>query len=358
MSTRNRRRRSAVQLLNENRAILLAADSDQEEDQPHNTVATDGPDEPDHLEHPDQPAHPDHPDQPAHPDHPDGPDMADGQIDQLALLTQALQLSGRQSFKPPSFNGEGDVEIFLRQFEDVANAYRWTGLERTLHIRGQLQGDAQSCGQGEDYDEITEELRARYGLTRGKARDRLATVQLKATENVHKQAREISRLVAIAFPMLPDGEQRAMALDYYSRAWDSRPVQEHLLAIRPTTLREAARAVEDFLAVHTAGPRPRAHAVDQMASENVTTPQQTEMMVMAEAIKSQTAILQQIVMQLSARQTAPRQEPVRQQTQQQAQPTGCYDCGGPHYRRNCPQRKAAGPSSTQQQGNENGPAQA
>ena len=275
--------------------------------------------------------------------------MAEGQMDQLAMLTQALQLSGRQGFKPPSYNGEGDVEIFLRQFEDVANAYRWTDLERTLHIRSQLLGDAQSCGQGEDYEEITDDLRARYGLTRGKARDRLATIQLKASENIHKQAREISRLVAIAFPMLPDGEKQSMALDYYSRAWDSRPVQEHLLAIRPANLREATRATEDFLAIHTAGPRPRAHTVEQMV-EQTTTPQADEtagLMMMAEAIKNQTAILQQIILKLSS---TPQPQPAAPQP---AQPRGCYDCGGPHLRRNCPQK-----STNQQSGNGRGPAQA
>ena len=347
MSTRSRRRRSAIQLLNETRAILFAGQSDQEEeDQPH-TPSTDGPDQPILTDHPDQTDQQRRPDQPV---------MAEGQMDQLAMLTQALQLSGRQGFKPPSFNGEGDVEIFLRQFEDVANAYRWTDLERTLHIRSQLQGDAQGCGQGEDYAEITEDLRARYGLTRGKARDRLATIQLKATENVHKQAREISRLVAIAFPMLPDGEQRAMALDYYSRAWDSRPIQEHLLAIRPANLREAARAVEDFLAIHTAGPRPRAHVVDQIGGEPAA-PQQTDtmgLMVMAEAIKSQTAILQQIMAQLSTTQSAPRRQPA----EQPVQTTGCYDCGGPHLKRNCPQRRTMAPAQAQQAGNGHGPAQA
>ena len=274
------------------------------------------------------------------------------QVDQITALTQALQLARQPSFKPPSFSGEGDVGLFLKQFRDVADANRWTELERTLHLRSQLTGDAQSCGEGESYEEIVEDLQARYGLTRRMARDRLSTIQLKTRESIHKQAAEISRLVTIAFPILPDGEQRSMALDYFSRAFDSKPVQEHLLSIRPTNLREAVRATEDFLAIHLAGPRPRAHAIEP-ATEEVTDSQPATdagLMMMAEAMKAQTALLQQLVLQLSTSQTASQRT-----MQPQTQPLQCYDCGGPHIRRNCPAKRG---SNQQQAGNANGPARA
>ena len=142
-------------------------------------------------------------------------------MDQLAALAQALQIVGRANFKPPTFSGEEDVELFLKQFHDIAEANRWTPLERTLHLRSQLTHDAQSCGQGDSFDEIAEDLRARYGLTNRSARDRLSNLQLRAGQNVHKQAGEISRLVALAFPVLPEADQQALALDYFSRAWES-----------------------------------------------------------------------------------------------------------------------------------------
>ena len=151
----------------------------------------------------------------------------------------------------------------MKQFNDVAEANRWSFLERTLQLRSQLSGDAHSCGQGDSYDQIVSDLQARYGLTRRMARDRLSTIQIRSGQNIHKQAVEISRLVAIAFPILPEMDQQGMALDYFNRAWDSKAVQEHLLSVRSASFREAVRATEEFLAIHLAGPRPRANVVDQ-----------------------------------------------------------------------------------------------
>ena len=145
-----------------------------------------------------------------------------------------------------------------------------------------------------------------------------------------------------------------MSLDYFSRVWESKAVQEHLLTVRPATLREAVRATEDFLAVHLAGPRPRAHVVEQTDEEPPSTPAtEAGLVIMAEAIRTQTALLQQILIQLSTRQTLSAPST----TQQKDQPLQCYECGGPHIKRNCPQRQTTQPLRTQS-GNGVGPAQA
>ena len=372
MSVRSRRRRSELELLREARAILFPGGSDTEDETDHTDAVRIEPTQTDHTDAVRaEPEHrqTDHTDavriEPTQTDHTDAvraePEQrrtahTDGQMDQienLAALTQALQLAGRPSFKPPTFNGEEDVGLFLKQFGDVADANRWSPLERTLHLRSQLTGDAQSCGQGESYEEIVEDLQARYGLTRRMARDRLSAIQLKSGQNVHKQAAEINRLVRIAFPILPEMDQQGMALDYFSRAWESKAVQEHLLSVRPANIREAVRATEDFLAVHLAGPRPRAHVVEQTEEEVETTPAaEAGLMIMAEAIRTQTALLQQILMQLNTRQMPSAQAPAPQKDQQ----IRCYDCGGPHFKRNCPQRQTT-QSQGQQPGNGVGPAQ-
>ena len=70
-------------------------------------------------------------------------------IEAVLVLTQALKLvslSPRAEILPPSFNGEGDFLLFLKQFENVAEANNWTLVQRTLHLRSQLTGDAQGCG--------------------------------------------------------------------------------------------------------------------------------------------------------------------------------------------------------------------
>ena len=73
-------------------------------------------------------------------------------MEALLAITQALKLSNtgnRPEIRPPSFNGEGDLKLFIKQFEDVAEANGWTPKKRTLHIRNQLAGDARGCGHGD-----------------------------------------------------------------------------------------------------------------------------------------------------------------------------------------------------------------
>ena len=61
-------------------------------------------------------------------------------MEALLAITQALKLTGtgpRTEIRPPSFNGEGDLSLFLKQFDDVADANQWTLVQRTLHLRSQ-----------------------------------------------------------------------------------------------------------------------------------------------------------------------------------------------------------------------------
>ena len=87
-------------------------------------------------------------------------------MEALLAITQALKLfsaGNRPGIRQPSFSGEGDLTLFLKQFEDVAEANEWTAKQRTLHIRSQLTNDAQGCGHGDSYVEIVEDLHARLG---------------------------------------------------------------------------------------------------------------------------------------------------------------------------------------------------
>ena len=50
-------------------------------------------------------------------------------MEALLAITQALKLfsaGNRPGIRQPSFSGEGDLTLFLKQFEDVAEANGWT----------------------------------------------------------------------------------------------------------------------------------------------------------------------------------------------------------------------------------------
>ena len=171
--------------------------------------------------------------------------------------------TGNQTeIRPPSFSGEGDLTLFLKQFEDVADANGWTPKQRTLHILSQLTGDAQGCGYGDSYCEIVEDLHARFGVSKRQAKDRLAALKKKTSQSIYSQAAEVTRLVEVAFTTLADAGRRAMALEYFTQAWESKNMRRHLLAMVPTTLKDAVQAIEEYLAVSGSEAMPRAMPVE------------------------------------------------------------------------------------------------
>ena len=306
------------------------------------------------------------------------------------LLIQALRRSGvsthRDTFKAPTFMGEGDVELFLRQFDDVAAANGWTEGQQTLHLRAQLSGPAQSCGRGLTKAEIVEDLRARFGLTARQAKDRLAHLKRGARQSLHDLCSDITRLVGLGFPTLPRADQDTMAMDYFLRAVDSKALQRHMLAIRPETPREAVVAAEEFFGYNTLDyTSSRAMPVDTEGTtadqldyipsrakpvdiKGTTTPAedhlQKTLVSFSNILQSQSTLLTKLLQSLGDGRSNLREAPSN------FRKVECFECGGPHYKRSCPnvrsqQRTFGGPNNNgvgssqakSRQGNANGPAQ-
>ena len=110
-----------------------------------------------------------------------------------------------------------------------------------LHLCSQLTGDAQGYEHGDSYEEIIEHLHARFGVSRKQARDRLAALKMKPGQSIYSQATKVTRLVEVAFPTLADADRRAMALEHFTRAWESKNIQRHLLAVTPPPSKQRYR---------------------------------------------------------------------------------------------------------------------
>ena len=99
-------------------------------------------------------------------------------LDRLADVLEGIHLNQRNQprnqFKPPQFGGEGDVELFIRQFQEVAEANQRPRLATPLHSRESLTDKAQTYGRADQPEGIFTALRARFGLTPREARTRLA----------------------------------------------------------------------------------------------------------------------------------------------------------------------------------------
>ena len=91
----------------------------------------------------------------------------------LERLVAAHKAGPREEFKTPEFHGEGDVEYFIQQFKDVADANQWDEEATFLHLREALRDGARDCDQSVTTDGIYAALRARNGLFPREARSRL-----------------------------------------------------------------------------------------------------------------------------------------------------------------------------------------
>ena len=179
-------------------------------------------------------------------------DRADPQemmFGQLINELRGLRVGRQEHFKPPSFDGEGDVDLFIQHFQEVAEANRWNGMATLLHLREALQGGAREYGRPATTEEVFTALRSRYGLTPKEARSRLNGLKKEPRQSLHDHAIEIEKLVRKAFGELPEEVQTNMMLDAFCGSLGNATLQRHLLAIRPETLNEAVQHGQEYLQV-------------------------------------------------------------------------------------------------------------
>jgi hypothetical protein len=301
----------------------------------------------------------------------------------MAGLLRALSRRQREPFKAPKFDGSSDVELFIRQFTDVAEANEWSEKEATLHMRSHLEGTALGCGEGDSLEEISTALRARFGMTMEKAREAFLNLKRDAKQTLHEHGSEVSRLVRLGFPMLPADVRETMGVDGFTRSFESQAFRRFMLTVTPTTLQEAVRQAERYYAVTNKN-------FDRTTANTVVDQEDTEVETMVtakanledqrlekleKAIEGQVSMMSKLLQLLTMKQqqdtqttqqvVPPRQMPgqtthqvVPRQTARQVvqQRTGrqvaCFQCGGPHLRRQCPQ------IINTQSGNDMGPTMA
>jgi len=78
--------------------------------------------------------------------------------------TSQVPSGDRYRLEPQIFGDEGDVEQFIRKFEDVATIAEWPAPALILLLRACLTGRAKSYALGPDEAHIMRALRPHFGL--------------------------------------------------------------------------------------------------------------------------------------------------------------------------------------------------
>ena len=213
----------------------------------------------------------------------------------LRLNQPAVDRPGQ--FKAPEFNGEGDIELFIQHFEQVAAANGWNILATLLHLREALKGEARECGRPDNVAAVFELLRGRYGLTAREARSRLSSLKRDVRCPLHDHATLVEKLVRRAYEELPADLQANMMLDMFCSSLGNAALQRHLLAIRPNTLTEAVQHGNEYLQVRAErGPtESKVRNVDDSDEEDkIASTSQDPLAALAEAITQLTIKVEQL----------------------------------------------------------------
>lgn len=253
-------------------------------------------------------------------------------MDRLASALEQLSrpnTTHREVFKAPDFTGEGNVEDFIQQFEEVATANEWSKMATLLHIRTHLRDDARECGSHATLEEVLEALRAKYGLTVREARTRLTNLKRDPKLSLTDHATEIKKLVEAAYADLPKTHRQEMTLDLFCNSLNHAYLQRHLLAMRPQSLTEAVQAGNEYLQI-----KPSANP--GMAIRQVEEGTDPDSIQVAQSKPSEMEVLLQALRQLTA-EVASLKQHQKATTAQPKKKGPCWKCGKEgHLQKDCP----------------------
>jgi hypothetical protein len=267
---------------------------------------------------------------------------------------QQAQLSRHtRAFKAPEFNGKTDVEFFIVQFSEVAEANEWPAAAGLLHLRETLKEGARDCGRAASIGGIFTALRARYGFSPREARAKLSVLRKDGRETLQEHASEVSRLSRIAYGDLPAQHREELALETFCNTLGNMPLQRHLLAVQARTLEEAVRAGNEFWQIKV--PASSSSANIRVLGEDEDVADDCVTVVKTDPMSAVVKLLEQLSVKLdrlgSTKPVASRPVDTR---------TGCWGCGQEgHSRRNCPTNpwQRAPATTVPLQGNADSPQQ-
>jgi len=263
--------------------------------------------------------------------------------DVLDRITTALELLAVRDNRPrvkvtaPTYDGTGDVELFIRHFTDVANASEWTDDIALLQLRNSLKDRAAECSRAVDYPAVVEALRMRFGTSPSEAQALLANVRRDNRTSLSEYAAHVSRLVHLANTELPADYRRTMILRTFKSILGHVGLQRHLLVANVQNLEDAVRIGAEYLQI---GSQAATRYESKVATCDVTD-EDEDVRVKPVNVDTDRDIL------VALQSLTARLEKMEASLKQEKKPLVCFECNQPgHVRARCPHKKS---------GNEAGP---
>lgn len=156
----------------------------------------------------------------------------------------------------PTFDGTGDLRLFLFRFDTISDYYSWTSQERAQRIKMALTSNAETVLFGLDPDatdnEVIDELRRRFGSEQSEMfhRQQLRSLKQKKDESLADLYSRVIKLTALAFPYENRGcVTDAVCKDSFINAINDGHVKRRLLEKDPQNLQRAYELAVRFTSI-------------------------------------------------------------------------------------------------------------
>jgi len=211
-------------------------------------------------------------------------------VEALVAALQGLQEQrqappgDRYHLEPPNFGGEGDVEQFITEFEDVATIAEWPARVRILQLRACLTGRTKSFTLGPDEEHIKRALRARFGFTPDEAADRLQVMRRDRKTPLEDHANEVQRLAQTAFGHATGSDRDHLVYNAFFWSVNHPDLQRYWLAAKVSSIEEALEMGKAYFQVEE--PRRPSYTARQVVKGEEETTSPPTPQVAAAATKS------------------------------------------------------------------------
>ena len=271
--------------------------------------------------------------------------------------------------KPGEFDGSGSWVSFIAQFRVIASAQRWNESAKLAMLVASLKGPALELfahlpdADRTDFSRLSSALEGRFGAANQEPwfRSQLRRRRRKPGETLPQLAREIERLVSLAYPAATMVLRDSLSCDHFLDALDDADLHIAVRQGHPTSLPQAlASAVEIESIRGAAGLPPHSSSPGAVARQGRGPRASGSRDVGESKENGETAdVLTKIWRTLNDLQRSLAQSArgggSRWSTATGRQPMGpCWECGREgHFRRQCPHLKnQTGSTPAREQGNE------
>lgn len=261
-----------------------------------------------------------------------------------ARAAPAPHVNRAVKLKVPTFDGKGDVELFIERLQEIALAQEWDEPTLILKAREGLMGAAQACGRAETWLGMVDLLRLHYGLTATEAEAMLASYKRTHGVSLAEYSTEIRRLVNMAYADADEAVRDRLTMERFRLGLNNAGLQGHLLARQPGNMEDMVRAGNEYLLItkNSASTSPaRVREVEDQEDVRAATSSVSELQVISKAIEALTTEVTKLKQKLAnseARSTA-HQKGTREDRPNHRQPSVCWGCHqSGHIRKDCPTR--------------------